>query len=171
MQGPAYFRGIELAFLIYSRSAPLLRSLAYLCLFASHHHTTSRLSEGLVVANHARPVTGLAGPELLHGLLQTRLTDLELLNPRLKTLVRCELQHLKHLAAAAQVGAADEATVLGEVLVADVEALTTGHTDRVPATVDVEEGEVLVEVETIGGVGGVDDEVKGHLVRLVPVLL
>lgn len=65
---------------------------------------------------------------------------------------------------------ADEAAVADKVLVADRDAVAAGQADRVPAAVDVEEAEVLVEGEAFKGVGRVDDEVKGHLVRLVPAL-
>lgn len=68
-------------------------------------------------------------------------------------------------------GAADEGAVGDEVLVADRDTLAARKADRVPLAVDVEQAQVLAQLEALEGGGGVDDQVKGHLVRLVPALL
>ena len=93
------------------------------------------------------------------------------LNPRLELLVGSELQHLESLTTRAQVAAADEAAVLHKVLVADLDTLALGQTNADPAAVDVEQGQVCGQVKAVKGVGGVDNQVKGHDVGLGPVLV
>lgn len=125
----------------------------------------------LVVVDHARSVSHLARSEVLHGELKTLGRDGDLLDPRLDAVVGSQLQHLEHLPSAAQVRRADVAAVGEEVLVAHGQAVAAGKTNRVPVAVDVEEAEVLAESEALERGGGVDDDVKGHLVALGPVLL
>ena len=65
----------------------------------------------------------------------------------------------------------NRATVAGELLGHEGRDGLVTETDHVELTPDLEGAEVVVQVELVNGVGGVDDEVEGELVRLVPTLL
>lgn len=64
-----------------------------------------------------------------------------------------------------------EASVAEEGCVLDLEALSFRQTNGHPLGVNIEHGQVGIEIEALGGVGGVDNEVEGHLVRDVPILV
>ena len=65
----------------------------------------------------------------------------------------------------------NRATVAGELLGHEGRDGLVTETDHVELTPDLEGAEVVVQVELVNGVGGVDDKVEGELVRLVPTLL
>lgn len=109
--------------------------------------------------------------DTLDSLLATSFGDLDLLNHGLDVVLRSKLQHGQHLGAVTQVVSTHVATVGGELLDHEVLDGVVGKTAVVEGTVDLEDGEVGREVEVLGHVGGVDDEVELELVGLVPVLL
>lgn len=135
------------------------------------YRTLLSCGEYLVVSSHAETVPHIRLVNPRQRLLEPILTDLDLLDPRLDALVRRELQHLDGFPPGAQVRRADEDAVAEQVLVADLHALALGQTDGDKLAVHVQQAQVGAKVPTLEAAGRVEDDVKGHGVRLVPALL
>ena len=127
--------------------------------------------ESLVVPGEREPVPDIRLAQPLDRLAQVLLRDLYLLDPALEVLVRGQLQHGQGLLAASQVAGTDQDTVEGEVLRPHFLSGLLGHADADEVSVHIHHREVLGEVEVLGRVGGVDDQVEGHDVRGSPVLV
>ncbi|KAJ4294959.1 hypothetical protein N0V88_005199 [Collariella sp. IMI 366227] len=85
----------------------------------------------------AEPVPDIVLVQPGHDVCQILVADRHLLDPRLNALVRRELQHRESLLPAAEVGAAEEAAVAEESLVADLDAVVFGKADADPLGVHV----------------------------------
>lgn len=130
------------------------------------------LAKNLVVAHQGEPeadVVVVVNP--FNSLLAALLRNVNCLDPALNVLLSSKLQHLNHLGAVANVGSTHGAAVGSEDLGLDLGERVVGKADHVEGAVDFEGAEVVGQVELVGGIGSVDDEVEGKLPGLGPVLL
>jgi len=138
-----------------------------------HQSRTLRpLAEDLVIAGHCEPeahVVVVIHP--LDRLLKALLANLDRLDPALDVLLRSQLQHLLHLGPVANVRGTHVASVRSERLSHHRGQRLVGETDHVEGTVDLQGGEVVGEIELVGSVGAVEDDVELELPGLGPVLL
>jgi hypothetical protein len=129
------------------------------------------LAEDLVKVDKGEAVLDVALVKTLKGSLATLLADVDGLDPGLDVLLRGEFEHGLHLGAVTDVRGTNRAAVTGELLGHKGGDGLVTEADHVELTPDLEGAEVVVEVELVNGVGGVDDKVESEFVRLVPALL
>lgn len=129
------------------------------------------MTKDLVITSQGKPVANISLLHPEHRLLETLLTDLQLLHPALQALVGRQLKHGQHLLPAAQMTRSDQNSVRDEVLRLDDLAFFLGQTDADPAAMHIHHRQVLGQVEALGGVRAVDDEIEREPVRLFPALL
>jgi hypothetical protein len=92
-------------------------------------------------------------------------------NPGVNLLLACEVEHSKHLRTVANVRRADVAAVGCEVLSHELGKGLVTEADVVELAHDLEGREVCWQVELVGGICAVEDEVELEGVLLLPVLL
>ncbi|KAI7197850.1 alcohol dehydrogenase [Hortaea werneckii] len=126
------------------------------------------LAEDLVVVGQDTSVPNVTVRDLGDCLGTALLADRDLLNPACDLLLRSESGASLPVT---NVGGPNVAAVRSKVLGVDPRQRLVTETDVVEATHDLQGGKVVRQVELVGGIRGVEDEVERERVRLVPVLL
>ena len=129
------------------------------------------VGEGLVKVRETEPVLHLVLADSLNSFSAALLTDRDLLNHRMQTLLARELQHCQHLWSAANMASTNTAAIAHELLCLQGWQSLIGQTDLVELRVDVADGHVILEVEGVCHIGAVEDEVELEGEWLGPVVL
>lgn len=148
------------------RLSPVLKLLTT----TSDLSTLSALAKDGIILGQSKAIVNLVVLDSLDRLGATLFADWNGLDPRLDVLLACELQHGKHLWAVTNVRGTNVATVGSELLSHELRNWLVAKTDSVELAHDLEGGKVLVHVELVQLVGGVEDKVKLELVWVVPAL-
>ena len=122
----------------------------------------------LAMPHQTEAVLDIALVHALQRIEQILLIDLDLLDPKVQILIRGQLQHLQGLLLVADVRGAELDAVGLQGLGLELDALALGEADADEVAVDVHDREVLGEGEVVVGGGGVDDDVEGEVVGLLP---
>lgn len=151
-----------------------LYSNCFLTIFITRR-VSSRINasfaKDLLVPSQRETVPHVIDLDPLHGLLAALFADIQRLDHRLDVLLAGQLQHGQHLRPVADVAPAHLGPVGREVLRHHLRQGLVRQADVVELAVDVEGRHVLLDVELVGHVGGVEDEVEGVGPRLGPVLV
>ena len=143
--------------------------------FTSHALITTPilvpLPKSLVIPRKRKPIPHIINLDLLHRLLTPFFTDINSLNVRLQALLARQLQHGNHLGPTANMTAANLRTVGRKILRHDLRQRLVRQSHIVELAVDRERAHVFLQVELVGHVGGVEDEVEGERPRFGPVLV
>ena len=139
--------------------------------FLSRHNLLA-LAECLieVVKDQAVPDV-LVVVDTLNNLLAALGRDRDRRDPRVNLLLASEVHHGEHLWAVTNVRGTDVAAVGSKVLGHELGQGLVAEADVVELAHDLEGGEVVLELEPVGRVGAVDDEIELELPGLSPVLL
>lgn len=125
----------------------------------------------LLVPRQAKPIFDLVRLQLLQRLGQIPLVNLDLLHPRLDSLLRRQLQHLQRLPPAPQMRAPKEATIAQERLVPDLDPIPLRQAHAHPFGMNVQQAQIRVQVEPLEAARRIDNQIKGHDMLLIPPLL
>jgi hypothetical protein len=106
----------------------------------------------------------------LNRLLASLLTDRYCLDPSIDLLRAGQLQHLLHLGPASQMRSTHVASIRRECLGIDRGQVLVWEADHVELAVDLESAEVIGQVELVGRIGAVEDEVEGEFPVVRPTL-
>lgn len=149
-------------------------------IFPSHYHfhiqlpkhqkRLRSLAENLVITGECESVSDLVVLHPLNSLLTSSLADINSLNPRFDVLLASKLKHGNHLGSVTDVGCTNVATVGSEVLQHQADRVIW-HTDVVELAHNLQGTEVVGELELMGHVRGVEDEIEGECVVLCPIFL
>lgn len=131
---------------------------------------TSSVTKLLVEISQSDSVSHCVLLNTLHSLGTSVRRDRNGLDNGEQLLLSSKLQHSQTLRSRSNVRGTNGRAVGHELLCHDVDSLV-GQTDLVELAVDLQDGEVVVELELVGHVGGVEDEVEGECEGLGPVFL
>jgi len=150
--------------------ATLIQVLPYLSK-TSAKHVVPLGPKDLVVACQCESVPDIVLLDSLHSLRASLLADIKRLNERFDILLAGQLEHGKHLRSATDVAASHLGSIGSEVLSHHGGKWLVWQTNVVELAIDVQRGHVLLDVEGVGHVCGVEDEIKFESILLGPVLL
>ena len=103
--------------------------------------------------------------------LQSLRTNRDFLNPTLNLLLVRQLQHSKHLLPAPQMTRSNQAAVTQEILRLDLLPAALGKTNTNEPTMHIQETQMRRKIKVLRRARSIDNKVKRHLVRHIPVLV
>lgn len=128
-------------------------------------------TKGLVKAGEGEAVVDLVLLDPLNSLLATLLRDVNSLNPRVKTLLSSQLQHIVHLLMVAEMTTSKLGCVASESTGGHLLQRLIRKPDHVELATRLEESEVRGHVELVCHISGVENEVELELPVVGPILL
>jgi hypothetical protein len=127
--------------------------------------------EGLLETNQRNTIPNVIDLNLLNSLFATSLRDINLLDHWVEILLARKLQHLQSLLLASDVRTTDRATIGSEVLGHHLGQRLVWETNIVEGTIDGKRAHVGFQVEFIGHIGAIEDEVERESEGLGPFLV